>query len=49
MAEYRFSADLYAQVNVWNVADRLYADQLYPGFFIPGTARTVLASIGWRY
>ena len=49
MAEYKFTPDLYAQMNVWNVADKRYADQLYPGFAVLGTARTVLVSLGWRY
>ena len=49
MAEYKFTPDLYAQVNVTNITNKLYGDQLYPGFAIAGTARTVLFTIGARF
>jgi catecholate siderophore receptor len=49
MAEYKFTPDLYAQINVTNFTNKLYGDQLYPGFAIAGTARTVLFTIGARF
>jgi len=49
MFEYKFTPDVYAQLNVINVANRLYGDQLYPGFVIPGTQRTVQATVGVRF
>ena len=49
MAEYKFTPDLYAQVNVNNVANKLYGDQLYPGFAIAGAPRTVLFTVGARF
>ena len=49
MAEYKFTPDLYAQVNVTNVTNKLYGDQLYPGFAIAGMARTVLFTVGARF
>jgi catecholate siderophore receptor len=49
MAEYKFTPDLYAQINVTNVTNKLYGDQLYPGFVIAGAPRTVLFTIGARF
>ncbi len=49
MLEYKFTPDVFAQLNVNNVNNRVYGDQLYPGFAISGTPRTVLATIGVRY
>ena len=49
MAEYKFTPDLYAQVNVTNITNKLYGDQLYPVFAVAGTARTVLFTIGARF
>ena len=49
MFEYKFTPDVYAQLNVTNVTNKLYGDQLYPGFVIPGTQRTVQATVGVRF
>ncbi|MEJ7685568.1 MAG: TonB-dependent receptor [Variovorax sp.] len=49
MAEYKFTPDLYTQVNITNVTNKLYGDQLYPGFVIAGTPRTVLFTVGARF
>jgi catecholate siderophore receptor len=49
MAEYKFTPDLYAQINVTNVSNKLYDDQLYPGFVIAGTPRIVLFTVGARF
>lgn len=40
MAEYS-TGNLSFKLNLTNVADKLYADQLYRGHYIPGKARTV--------
>lgn len=40
MVEYT-RGDLAFKLNVTNLADKLYADQLYRGHYIPGKARTV--------
>jgi catecholate siderophore receptor len=40
MAEYT-AGDVAFKLNVTNVADKLYADQLYRGHYVPGKARTV--------
>ena len=49
MAEYRFTEATYAQLNISNVTDKLYGDQLYPGFSISGTPRTVKFTVGTRF
>ena len=49
MAEYKFTPDLYAQLNVSNFTDKAYGDQLYPGFSILGPRRQVLATVGMRF
>jgi len=49
MFEYKFTPDVYAQLNVINVTNKLYGDQLYPGFVIPGAQRTVQATVGVRF
>ncbi|MDZ4074769.1 MAG: TonB-dependent siderophore receptor [Hylemonella sp.] len=41
MAEYRFSERYSLKGNISNVTDRLYADQLYDGHYIPGAGRMV--------
>jgi catecholate siderophore receptor len=49
MAEYKFTPDLYAQINVTNATNKLYGDQLYPGFAIAGVPRTFLFTVGARF
>lgn len=49
MAEYTFTPDLFAQLNVSNIADKVYGDQLYPGFYTPGEARSVKVTLGVRF
>lgn len=49
MAEYKFTPDLYAQINVTNVTNKLYGDQLYPAFAITGVPRTFLFTVGARF
>ena len=49
MAEYKFTPDLYAQINVNNITNKLYGDQLYPGFVIAGAKRSVLLTVGARF
>jgi catecholate siderophore receptor len=41
MAEYEFNDQVSFRLNVTNVTDEHYADQLYRGHYIPGKARTV--------
>ena len=41
MAEYSVSEATSLKLNVTNLTDKLYADSLYRGFYVPGAARTV--------
>ncbi|MBK0393679.1 TonB-dependent siderophore receptor [Ramlibacter sp. CrO1] len=49
MAEYKATPDLFVQFNVNNVANRIYGDQLYPGFAIQGPGRAATVSVAYRY
>ncbi|MES2510860.1 MAG: TonB-dependent siderophore receptor [Pseudomonadota bacterium] len=49
MAEYKFTPDTYMQINVSNLANKAYGDQLYPGFVILGAPRTVKLTVGTRF
>lgn len=49
MFEYKFTPDVYAQLNVTNITNKLYGDQLYPGFVIAGAQRTYQATVGVRF
>jgi catecholate siderophore receptor len=41
MAEYTITETTTLKLNVTNLTDKLYADSLYSGFYMPGAARTV--------
>ena len=45
MAEYTFNDTWSAKLNVTNLTDKLYADGLYRGFYIPGAPRRVELSV----
>jgi catecholate siderophore receptor len=50
MAEYTAIADkLTYKVNVSNVANKLYADQLYSGHYIPGPGRLIQATASFKF
>lgn len=49
MAEYRFTEDTYLQLNVKNIDNKLYAAELYRGFYVAGAGRSVQATIGTRF
>ena len=49
MVEYKFTPDVFLQVNVNNLGNRAYGDQLYPAFVVPGAKRQLLATLGVRY
>ena len=48
MAEYS-QGDMSLKLNVTNLADKLYADMLYRGHYIPGKPRTVQLTGTWRF
>jgi catecholate siderophore receptor len=49
MARYSVSKRVSVQVNVANLTDEYYFDQLHPFHVVPGAGRTVLASFQFRY
>ena len=49
MAEYALNADLFLQFNINNLGNKLYGDQLYPGFYTPGEGRTLKTTLGMRF
>jgi catecholate siderophore receptor len=49
MAEYVFNDTWSAQLNVSNLTNRTYGDQLYPGFVITGAPRTALFTVAARF
>jgi len=50
MAEYKFDFDrLTLKANLSNIADKLYADQLYPAHYIPGAGRTLQVTASLKF
>ncbi|GCL65757.1 TonB-dependent receptor [Pseudaquabacterium pictum] len=49
MLEYTISEDAYLQLNAVNLTDKVYGDQLYPGFYTPGEARSLKATVGLKF
>jgi catecholate siderophore receptor len=49
MAEYSLSDDLAFKLNVTNVSNKLYADMLYRGHYIPGKPRTIQLTTSYRF
>lgn len=49
MVEYTINQDMYVQLNANNLTDKVYGDQLYPGFYTAGEARVVKATLGLRF
>ena len=49
MGEYRINEQLTAQLNVSNLTNKAYGDQLYPGFVSLGDPRTVKVTLNARF
>jgi catecholate siderophore receptor len=50
MAEYQFDFDrLTLKANLTNVTNKLYADQLYPGHYIPGAGRLLMVTASLKF
>ena len=49
MAKYEFNDHTSVQLNVFNLADEAYADQLHPFRSVPGAGRSALVTFGVRY
>ena len=45
MVEHNLGANMIAKLNVTNLTNKLYADQLYRGFYVPGAVRRVELSL----
>jgi catecholate siderophore receptor len=49
MVEYKFNDNVYAQLNVSNLTNKVYGDQLYPSFYTPGEARNAKFTVGVKF
>lgn len=49
MAEYAYSDALSFKANMSNVTNKLYADQLYPGHYIPGAGRLTQITASFKF
>jgi catecholate siderophore receptor len=49
MVEYQHDDKLTLKLNVSNIANKLYADQLYPGHYIPGAGRLTQLTASYRF
>ncbi len=49
MAEYRVNDEFTLKGNVSNVTNKLYADQLYPGHYVPGAGRLVQLTGSYKF
>jgi catecholate siderophore receptor len=49
MAEYAVSRDLLLKLNVTNATDKLYADALYRGHYVPGAPRTIQLTASYKF
>jgi catecholate siderophore receptor len=49
MVEYALNPKASLQLNVSNLTDKVYGDQLYPGFYTPGEARAVKLGLGLKF
>lgn len=49
MASYPLAEHLDLQVNVYNLTDKYYYDQLHPGHIVPGPARSALVGLNFKF
>jgi catecholate siderophore receptor len=49
MAKYEISDRLSAQVNVFNLLDRNYIDQIHPGNLVPGAGTSALFGLKYTF
>jgi len=49
MAEHRIAEHVELQVNVFNVANRYYYDQLHPGHIVLGPGRSALIGLKFKF
>lgn len=49
MARYPLGERVDLQVNIYNIADRYYFDQVHPGHVVPGPGRSVLTGLNFKF
>lgn len=49
MAEYKFNERMVLKANLTNALDKLYADSLYTGHYVPGAARNLQATLNIKF
>jgi catecholate siderophore receptor len=49
MLKYRVTDNIELQLNVYNIADHFYYDQVHPGHVVPGAGRSALLSANFRF
>lgn len=49
MMEYKVTPDTYVQLNIANLTNKTYGDQLYPAFAVLGAPCTVKMTVGTRF
>jgi len=49
MAKYVLTRQIGLQVNVYNITDKYYYDQLHPFHIVPGAGRSALFSLDYKY
>ena len=49
MAEYRYDEKLVFKGNVSNLTNKLYADQLYSSFYVPGAGRLLQVTGSYKF
>jgi catecholate siderophore receptor len=49
MVKYRVTDNIELQLNVYNIADHFYYDQVHPGHVVPGAGRSALLSANFRF
>ena len=49
MAKYPLTEQLNLQVNLYNLTDKFYYDQIHPSHVVPGPGRSALFTISYSY
>jgi catecholate siderophore receptor len=47
--KYEVSEHVDLRVNIYNLADKYYYDQIHPAHIVPGAARSALLSVSYRF
>jgi catecholate siderophore receptor len=49
MAKYKVTEDVNVQLNIYNITDEYYYDQVHPSHVVPGEGRTALLTTSFRF